>query len=86
MAFGISRLSICVQGETWINPSADVTLHTSLAPSRFTSAEDVFLDYFHPQFPPSFISFFLSHVCLAKEEIWLGIYWDLHGNFRLRTE
>lgn len=86
MAFGISQLSICVQCETWINPSADVTLHTSLALSRFTSAKDVFLDHFHPQYFPLFYFFFLSRICLVKEEIWLGTSWDLHGNFRLRTE
>lgn len=59
MTFGISELSFCIQCETWINPSADVTLHTSLALGRFTSDEDVISGHFHPQLFFLFYFFFL---------------------------
>lgn len=60
MAFGISQLSFCIQSETWINPSADVTPNTSLAPGWFTSDEDVILGHFDPQLFFHFYFFFLS--------------------------
>lgn len=84
-AFGISQLSFCVQSETWINPSADVTLHTSLELSWFISDEDVILGHFHLQLFFHFYFLFLSVLYLSGWRI-NSVWHILRSTQKFQTE